>query len=311
MERKNRRAMKKTHACDYVFGFRARRVVLGECSGRGKAPDQRRSLPQAQIARRQPMPAPPQAQSVQAPMRGSRGRLGTALPAPRPYASAWQNLSSARRRLPSSPRSTDAAAFFAINLGASRHYPKAKTVSYLRWRNTTTGFASILCPARNSASQTPVIQLTYFLDSSVYAEVVARSPGRRARKLGRFAMARTIPQQEDDIPTTAFVLSLLAGLWVLATDSMISGLRADQIHRWMAGQGIFGSWLPTKNLFGPLLWPLFSVSAPLRQAGPSPRLGRADCGGFRTGFFVRSGRNSRRRPRRYGRHHRYRLIMQK
>ena len=63
-------------------------------------------------------------------------------------------------------------------------------------------------------------------------------------------MAHTIAPREDDIPTTAFVLSLLAGLWTMAMASM-------------SGQGVFGSWLPAENIFRPSLWPLFSVSVGL------------------------------------------------
>ena len=47
-------------------------------------------------------------------------------------------------------------------------------------------------------------------------------------------MAHTIPHQEDGLHTTAFVLSLIAGLWSLAMDSM-------------SRQGVFGSWMPAER----------------------------------------------------------------
>lgn len=58
-------------------------------------------------------------------------------------------------------------------------------------------------------------------------------------------MAHTIPQQQDDMLTTAFVLSLIAGLWSLAMDGM-------------SRQGVFGSWMPAESI-----WKLFSVSVGL------------------------------------------------
>ena len=60
-------------------------------------------------------------------------------------------------------------------------------------------------------------------------------------------MAHTIPhqEQEHDKLTTAFVLSLIAGLWTLAMDSM-------------SGQGVSGSLMAAESI-----WPLFSVSVGL------------------------------------------------
>ena len=55
-------------------------------------------------------------------------------------------------------------------------------------------------------------------------------------------MAHTVPQHEHDKLTTAFALSLVAGFWTLAMDSM-------------SGQGVSGSWIPAESI-----WPLFSVS---------------------------------------------------
>jgi hypothetical protein len=60
-------------------------------------------------------------------------------------------------------------------------------------------------------------------------------------------MAHTIThqEQEHDMLTAAFVLSLIAGLWSLAMDSM-------------SRQGVFGSWMPAESI-----WPIFSVSVGL------------------------------------------------
>jgi hypothetical protein len=72
-------------------------------------------------------------------------------------------------------------------------------------------------------------------------------------------MAHTTLQREDDTPTTAFVLSLLAGLWILAMDGMMGGWNEDQLHSLMSGQGVFGSWMRTASMFTPTLWQLFSL----------------------------------------------------
>ena len=57
-------------------------------------------------------------------------------------------------------------------------------------------------------------------------------------------MAHTIShqEQEHDLLTTAFVVSLIAGLWSLAMDSM-------------SRPGVFGSWIPSEGI-----WPLFCIS---------------------------------------------------
>jgi hypothetical protein len=55
-------------------------------------------------------------------------------------------------------------------------------------------------------------------------------------------MAHTLPQQENCKLTTAFALSLIAGLWSLTMDSM-------------SRQGVFYSWMPAENI-----WPLLSIS---------------------------------------------------
>ncbi len=56
-------------------------------------------------------------------------------------------------------------------------------------------------------------------------------------------------------PVAAFVLSLLAGLWMLATGTMMSGSSWGDMGDWMWGHGMMRGWAPT------LWWPWFGVIA--------------------------------------------------
>lgn len=56
-------------------------------------------------------------------------------------------------------------------------------------------------------------------------------------------------------PVAAFVLSLLAGLWMLATGTMMSGSSWGDMGGWMWGHGMMRGWAPT------LWWPWFGVIA--------------------------------------------------
>jgi hypothetical protein len=53
----------------------------------------------------------------------------------------------------------------------------------------------------------------------------------------------------------AFVLSLLAGLWMLATGTMMSGYNWGEMGSWMWGHGMMRGWAPT------LWWPWFGIVA--------------------------------------------------
>jgi hypothetical protein len=56
-------------------------------------------------------------------------------------------------------------------------------------------------------------------------------------------------------PTAAFVLSLLAGLWMLATGTMMSGVGEWVMGGWMWGHGMMRGLAPT------LWWPWFGLIA--------------------------------------------------
>lgn len=56
-------------------------------------------------------------------------------------------------------------------------------------------------------------------------------------------------------PTTAFVLSLLAGLWMLATGAMMSGYNWGDMGSWMWGHGMMRGFAPA------LWWPWFGIVA--------------------------------------------------
>ncbi len=56
-------------------------------------------------------------------------------------------------------------------------------------------------------------------------------------------------------PTAAFVLSLLAGLWMLATGTMMSGVGEWGMGGWMWGHGMMRGFAPT------LWWPWFGLIA--------------------------------------------------
>ena len=86
-------------------------------------------------------------------------------------------------------------------------------------------------------------------------------------------MAQTIVKQDHDMQTTAFVLSLLAGLWTLAMDGM-------------SGQGMFGSWMSAENVFPPWLWPYFSVSIGLLMAAGAILLCMKPCHRHTWGLLI-------------------------
>lgn len=64
-------------------------------------------------------------------------------------------------------------------------------------------------------------------------------------------------QQPIEKPTAAFVLSLLAGLWMLATGAMMSGYNWGEMGGWMWGHGMMRGFAPV------LWWPWFSIIAGL------------------------------------------------
>lgn len=86
-------------------------------------------------------------------------------------------------------------------------------------------------------------------------------------------MARTIVRHDDDMCTTAFVLSLLAGIWTLAMDGMST-------------QGAFGSWMSVENIFRPSLWLYFSVSVGLLMAAGAILLCAKPCHRHTWGLLI-------------------------
>src|SRR5574337_41248 len=65
----------------------------------------------------------------------------------------------------------------------------------------------------------------------------------------------TQQSKPDQKPTAAFVLSLLAGLWMLFAGSAMSGSSWDGMAGWMWGQGMMRGFAPT------LWWPWFGAVA--------------------------------------------------
>jgi hypothetical protein len=62
-------------------------------------------------------------------------------------------------------------------------------------------------------------------------------------------------QPTAEKPVAAFVLSLLAGLWMLATGTMMSGIGEWGMYGWMWGHGMMRGLAPT------LWWPWFGLIA--------------------------------------------------
>lgn len=67
-------------------------------------------------------------------------------------------------------------------------------------------------------------------------------------------MTQGQPQMEQK-PTVAFVLSLLAGLWMLASGAMMSGIGDWGMGSWMWGHGMMRGFAPA------LWWPWFGIIA--------------------------------------------------
>ncbi|MFN4219069.1 MAG: hypothetical protein ACK4HB_07305 [Candidatus Bipolaricaulia bacterium] len=61
--------------------------------------------------------------------------------------------------------------------------------------------------------------------------------------------------QPVEKPIAAFVLSLLAGLWMLAAGGMMSGYDWEDMGGWMWGHGMMRGFAPT------LWWPWFGIIA--------------------------------------------------